>query len=123
LPAAHRQLIGGLAAVGALCLAGCGGVTLRTRATTTAAASGKPSDPSAVAAPRLTSTVPPAGVPGARPIGASAGLAQALAQDRVSLWLPYWTMTSALQSALANSGPVGTAFPFWYAILAPAIGR
>jgi spore germination protein YaaH len=37
-------------------------------------------------------------------------------QDRVSLWLPYWTMTSALQSALANSGPVGTAFPFWYAI-------
>jgi spore germination protein len=39
-----------------------------------------------------------------------------VAQDRVSLWLPYWTMTSALHSALSNSGVVGTAFPFWYAI-------
>jgi spore germination protein YaaH len=49
-------------------------------------------------------------------MGASAGVGGGVSQDRVSLWLPYWTMTSALQSALANPHPVGTAFPFWYAI-------
>jgi spore germination protein len=35
---------------------------------------------------------------------------------RVSLWLPYWNMVTALPSALANANVVGTASPFWYAI-------
>ena len=34
----------------------------------------------------------------------------------VSVWLPYWSMSAAYQSATANANVVGTASPFWYAI-------
>jgi spore germination protein len=34
----------------------------------------------------------------------------------VSVWLPYWNMLAALDSAVANAGLVGTASPFWFAI-------
>jgi spore germination protein YaaH len=106
----------GLAALVALSMAGCGAATVQNRRTTTVAASAKPSDPVAPGAPASPPTVAPAGARAPRPIGASADVTRAVAQDRVSLWLPYWTMGSALHSALANPRPVGTAFPFWYAI-------
>jgi spore germination protein len=34
----------------------------------------------------------------------------------VSVWLPYWSMAAAYDSAIANAGVVGTASPFWYTI-------
>jgi spore germination protein len=43
-------------------------------------------------------------------------VATANVRDGVSVWLPYWNMPAALDSALANAGLVGTASPFWYAI-------
>jgi len=38
----------------------------------------------------------------------------------VSVWLPYWNMSAALRSTLANASLVGTASPFWYAIAGAA---
>jgi spore germination protein len=32
------------------------------------------------------------------------------------VWLPCWNISAALHSAVANTGLVGTASPFWYAI-------
>ncbi len=54
---------------------------------------------------------------------ASGGRAQGAAAAGVrpvSLWLAYWNMPAAVQSAVANAGVVGTASPFWYAITGDA---
>jgi spore germination protein len=34
----------------------------------------------------------------------------------VSVWLPYWSMSAAYSSVIANASVVGTASPFWYTI-------
>jgi spore germination protein YaaH len=34
----------------------------------------------------------------------------------VTVWLPYWSMSSALASTLANAGAIDTASPYWYAV-------
>jgi len=47
---------------------------------------------------------------------ATAVRAAAPLRGAVSVWLPYWDMPAAEDSALANAGVVGTASPFWYGI-------
>ena len=100
-----------LAATSALVLAGCSGATPQTRS----AASGGPAPKAAVLPPRpSTDTV---GSRDPRPTHASMPAAVAAnLRHGVFVWLPYWNMPAALDSTLANSGVVGTASPFWYAI-------
>ncbi|MCL2418618.1 MAG: glycosyl hydrolase family 18 protein [Conexibacteraceae bacterium] len=38
------------------------------------------------------------------------------AAAHVTVWLPYWAMTSALGSTLTNAATIGTASPYWYTI-------
>ena len=111
------RLIIVLAATVVVCCAGCGGATPQSRS----AASGEVIIVPGRAA--KSTALPPTArrgtvrAQGARRMPASApALAAARVRRRVSLWLPYWNMPAALDSALANAGLVGTASPFWYAI-------
>jgi spore germination protein YaaH len=107
----------GLAATMALCLAGYGGVTPQTRGAASVGAINEPGRATEAAGlPPKSSNATITARDGRRtqvsvPVPATANV-----RDRVSVWLPYWNMPSALDSAIANAGLVGTASPFWYAI-------
>jgi spore germination protein YaaH len=47
---------------------------------------------------------------------ATSASAQAPAGRGVTVWLPYWSMSAALESTLAGAGVIGTASPNWYTI-------
>jgi spore germination protein YaaH len=98
-------------------LAGCGAATSQTRSATTTAASSTQTDAPAIAARAAGSSAATAAARFARriPVPTTAAAPADLA-DGVSVWLPYWEMPSALDSALANSSLVRTASPVWYAI-------
>jgi spore germination protein YaaH len=102
--------------VAILPIAGCGEASQTPSATTTAA-SGTQSHPPAVAAHAAGSSAATVGTRFARRIPVPTTVtASAHLADGVSVWLPYWEMPSALDSALANSSLVRTASPVWYAI-------
>lgn len=84
------------------------------RSSATTAAASLPADGTSAGAARTAAVT--AGAP-AGPVRTATSAAGAPAVPRgVSLWLPYWNLAAAYQSAVANAGVVGTASPFWYAI-------
>ncbi len=111
-----RKIIG-LAAALALCVAGCGGATQQTRSAASVEAISGPSRAAQAAALPSTSSTATIRMRGARRARLSGPVATtANVREGVSVWLPYWNMPAALDSALAHAGLVGTASPFWYAI-------
>jgi spore germination protein len=119
----------GLAVAAALWGVGCGAAAPRTRDAASGDAIGGSHDASQAAEPLPTTgatasaadgargarSARPAGPPPAPTTVGSHGVAT-VAPRKVSVWLPYWNMSAALESTLANADLVRTASPFWYAI-------
>jgi spore germination protein len=106
-----------LATTVAVCGSGCGGATPQTRSSTSPQAIIGLSRGTGSAALPPTATTGTVRAQGARrKSGSGLALAATRVPHGVSVWLPYWNMQAALDSALANAGLVGTASPFWYAI-------
>jgi spore germination protein YaaH len=90
-----------------LALAGCGG----SAATVTTQATGARTT-SVAAPPTVTVVVPhPATTPAAQP----AATVRPFPRE-VAVWLPYWNMTAAYASAIANPSMIDVASPFWYSL-------
>jgi spore germination protein len=79
--------------------------------------------PAALADPSVARTSPVAALAdhaGTSTSRAAASVHPAGHERAVSVWLPYWNMSAALRSTLANASLVGAASPFWYAIAGTA---
>jgi spore germination protein len=103
---------------------GCGGVRPASRRAVTVEVSGARTRTASVAPAAVTSDAGGVGARHARaahrpaPVSALApARPDAAASSRaVALWLPYWNMPAALESALAHADVVGVASPFWYTL-------